>query len=1453
MADGDDQQHPNLHLTPDERRLFGQLFSAADSDKIGVVPGEVAVKFFEKTRLPPAVLGEIWQIADEENRGLLTKAGFGIVLRLIGYAQTGRQVSAELALKPGGPLPRFDGFAVPPHPPPHVAAAPLQPQSSGGPIRVPPLVSEKVAQYSSLFDESGAQNGLLSGETAKQIFERAQLPNEVLGRIWNLADTELKGELGLTEFIIAMHLLASYKNGSMRALPQILPAGLYEAASRRGPSRQYTGSRPTSGITTPNTAPRNFSGSGFPAATASPDSRPSYTHTQSPGSASEEWAVTSRDKENFDQIFTTVDTANRGFITGDQAVGFFSNSRLPEEVLAQIWDLADIQSQGRLNREEFAVAMFLIRQQRTKKDARDVLPQTLPSNLVPPSMRQQPVLASQPTAPAFDNATNITVPKSASEDLLGLDAFTSAPPQIPQSTGDSALYTSTPPLYPVTPQIPPAPPQSSTFKPFVPSSSFGQAMMTSPSTGLSKSAGTLENRRTSQKTPSAAEDLLGDNDPEVSKKLTQETTELANLSNQVSTLTGQMQEVKAHRVSTEQDLSKAQSQKRDFEARLSQLRSSYEQEVISVKALEERLSSSRNEIKKLEREIALIDGTYQDMQNQLQQVASALDMDQKENTRLKEQIRQTNNEINELKPQLEKIKSELRHQKGLVTINKKQLAINEGEREKLKSDLEGTSKELDNTTREVQESTRNLEVKPDVPNPIPAASPRTSTNMNPFFRQAASASTEKGISSPFTPTSVASPNHNAFDSFFGPPVSSSNAQSGPPPTSFGADSQNNYHESPKRIFTTAQSVKSSDGPDLPTPSDSPPQSTYNDSPQSTSMPPAPAQSRQITSSFLPLRNLQRTDSTSSSVQVVPPASRMGDTSGFDTPIDRPLSSTPSPGQGESKLQFGEPITKSSGVDDSQSMSDALQSLTVTGGNPYQNQPIDDEVFRYLAQPGKSREIPGAFPGESTPPAQQSEPAPPKSLFSSGDASPNPDAGQSRDPFSSTIENRRTPTSTKDDFNAAFEGFGNMGKVPEKSNGTAAIGQVDPKGVSKADGEFPPIQDVGADGESDSEYSDHGFDDNFTAASPRRPQAVPDEPQASLPRQSNRSIEEDYLAPSRPLLSTNESNQSQLPTPGAQVSPPTYDQTISPHGQTGKRRDSNHFPAEYTGLLPSREVPTSPPPPSLPSLPSLPSNTIPEKVGPPSTVMEKEPIVFDGQVPAQTALSSSSSSAPLPLVPGASAAPYAYDQTSAKANQIPSQPPVPAKTALNDDFDNEFGDLSEAKEADDNGDNEFNTAQKDGFDEFNPVFDSPYHSRSTPHPSSSTFSTDHGFRDFESSIAGSGQISNSRQTNGPPLAANHDWNAMFASLETPQNNSVQAEPKPAQGFSPERNQPPGEASSNIQPSKPPLAREFSTGTDHDDPILKRLTGMGYPRDASLNALEKFDYNINMVRLPLAGSQ
>lgn len=50
---------PNLNLSPEEKRIYGQFFRQADTDNVGVVTGEIAVKFFEKTRLDSRILGEV--------------------------------------------------------------------------------------------------------------------------------------------------------------------------------------------------------------------------------------------------------------------------------------------------------------------------------------------------------------------------------------------------------------------------------------------------------------------------------------------------------------------------------------------------------------------------------------------------------------------------------------------------------------------------------------------------------------------------------------------------------------------------------------------------------------------------------------------------------------------------------------------------------------------------------------------------------------------------------------------------------------------------------------------------------------------------------------------------------------------------------------------------------------------------------------------------------------------------------------------------------------------------------------------------------------------------------------------------------------------------------------------------------------------------------------------------
>lgn len=685
------------------------------------------------------------------------------------------------------------------------------------------------------------------GEIAKQIFERARLPNEVLGRIWNLADTKQRGALDATDFIIAMHLLTSFKSGALRGIPQTLPPGLYEAAARRGSGRGSFGAR--ADVPPVPSIPKQFTG---PQRTGTPMSpnhtgRPAFGGPLSAQSTGD-WLISPQEKVHFDGIFETVDTGKVGLITGDQAVGFFMKAQLPEEVLAQIWDLADIDADGQLSRDEFAVAMYLVRLQRGGKEP---LPQVLPPALIPPTMRRPapiPAVAAAPVPPPAP----APVPRSAADDLFGLDS--PAPPvaqtQFPQSTGGSnpAFHT---PSSPVSRASPPVP--ATSFKPFIPTSTFGQSLQPQV-TGAS--AGTPGSIRSP---PPPSDDLLGDNDPEESKKLTQETSDLANLSNQIGSLAKEMHTVQEKRTSAEQSISQTSQQKRDFEARLAQARAMYEQEVANFKALEERLRVSKAETTKLSQEYALIEGSRQDLHNQYTQVSTVLASDQQENASLKEKIRQANAEVAQLKPALEKARSDARQQKGLVAINKKQLATVEGERDKIQGEIDTLAKETPQYTENATPVSSVAEV----------ASPAVSTasqNTNPFFRRTATGSSSERALSPEGPTDQ----QKAFDNLFGQTFAAPST-AGPPPTSFRAESP---------LASTKSPVTSN----VPTPSASPVPavSVPGAFPGIASEIPPPSQSRQMTPNILPFGDAQ---SVTSSTMVSPPASRFGgpDASGIATP------------------------------------------------------------------------------------------------------------------------------------------------------------------------------------------------------------------------------------------------------------------------------------------------------------------------------------------------------------------------------------------------------------------------------------------------------------------------------------------------------------------------------------------------------------------------------------------
>ncbi|XP_055677201.1 EH domain-containing protein 3 [Lutzomyia longipalpis] len=99
------------------------------------------------------------------------------------------------------------------------------------------------------------------------------------------------------------------------------------------------------------------------------------------GSGELDW-ICNRDRARTDPIFERLGPID-GRISGAAAKSELIKSKLPNNVLSKIWKLSDVDADGFLDVEEFALAMHLIN---VKLDGNE-LPTTLPDHLIPPSKR----------------------------------------------------------------------------------------------------------------------------------------------------------------------------------------------------------------------------------------------------------------------------------------------------------------------------------------------------------------------------------------------------------------------------------------------------------------------------------------------------------------------------------------------------------------------------------------------------------------------------------------------------------------------------------------------------------------------------------------------------------------------------------------------------------------------------------------------------------------------------------------------------------------------------------------------------------------------------------------------------------------------------------------------------------------------------------------------------------
>ncbi|KAM8813062.1 intersectin-1 isoform 2-T2 [Rhynchonycteris naso] len=306
------------------------------------------------------------------------------------------------------------------------------PAPFGGSLDIWAITVEERAKHDQQFHSLKPISGFITGDQARNFFFQSGLPQPVLAQIWALADMNNDGRMDQVEFSIAMKLIKLKLQGYQlpSALPPIMkqqpvavssaPAfgigGIASMPPLPAVAPVPMGPIPVVGMSPPlvpsvpsavvpplaNGAPpviQPLSAFAHPAATLPKSSSfsrsgpgtqlntklqkaQSFDVASAPPLA--EWAVPQSSRLKYRQLFNSHDKTMSGHLTGPQARTILMQSSLPQAQLASIWNLSDIDQDGKLTAEEFILAMHLIDVAMSGQP----LPPVLPPEYIPPSFRR---------------------------------------------------------------------------------------------------------------------------------------------------------------------------------------------------------------------------------------------------------------------------------------------------------------------------------------------------------------------------------------------------------------------------------------------------------------------------------------------------------------------------------------------------------------------------------------------------------------------------------------------------------------------------------------------------------------------------------------------------------------------------------------------------------------------------------------------------------------------------------------------------------------------------------------------------------------------------------------------------------------------------------------------------------------------------------------------------------
>ncbi|ORE06422.1 hypothetical protein BCV72DRAFT_335892 [Rhizopus microsporus var. microsporus] len=523
------------------------------------------------------------------------------------------------------------------------------------------LTPTEVTTYKQLFKAAAlTQPNMVTGLEAVQFFARSELPNTVLSEIWETADEQNLGYLTPDTFAVALKLIACAQNHIKPKSPL---------------------------LSTPTPLPR------IKGIQLTPES--------------DHALITPAERMKYQSIYKAQHPTDFG-IQAEAAKNLFLKSKLPNDQLAQIWNLADIRRCGYLNESEFIIAMHYIAKLMDKSMIE--LPAVLPQSVYLSALGQQSVSSpsSQRAGSMSSTISNVDLLVSSQDKARYESYFNKLDRQgrgiIQRPDAFEFFKRSKLPdteLVHIWNMVDKDGKQTLNSTQFaaamhlIHSKLSGQSIM-SPT--ISPPVMTASPQMISQAIPvKEEEDLLGEDNQE----LAEETNKVNLLQNQIETTKKATRDLQAQRSRIEQSLSALKEKNTDLRHQQEELQSKNESESMQLQQLKETLSHESPTWERVKAEFESAEKDLELLKKQKDEVQNELKQGQNENERLRRSVHNIQMETLRFTKQLDELQE--KHKRKQERAAAKKAALEKAEAERIAAEQKRKREEEERQRIEKQE------------------------------------------------------------------------------------------------------------------------------------------------------------------------------------------------------------------------------------------------------------------------------------------------------------------------------------------------------------------------------------------------------------------------------------------------------------------------------------------------------------------------------------------------------------------------------------------------------------------------------------------------------------------------------------------------------------------------------------------------------------------------------